>query len=64
MKLAWKQDCTVIFCFFPHSTTLAAPCELLMKRKIRLRIDVITPNLSRQVEEKQIQMKERLDAKA
>ena len=27
----------------PQSTTLAAPCELLMKRKIRSRIDLIRP---------------------
>ena len=48
----------------PQSTTGIAPCELLMKRKLRSRIDLIKPDISVKVEDSQSKMKERYDTKS
>ena len=38
----------------PHSTTAVAPCELLMKRRLRSRLDLIHPDVSKQAGETEI----------
>ena len=48
----------------PQGTTRVAPCELLMKRILRSRIDVVKPNLKNKVENNQLEMKTRKDTKA
>ena len=48
----------------PQSTTGMAPCELLMKRKLRSRIDLVKPDVSTKVERNQSKMKDRHDKKA
>ena len=45
----------------PQGTTGVAPCELLMKRTLRSRIDVVKPNLKNKVENNQLEMKTRKD---
>ena len=35
----------------PHTTTGIPPCELLMKRKLRSKLDLIFPNVHKRVEE-------------
>ncbi len=47
----------------PHSMTGLAPCELLMKRKLRSRLDLIHPDVSKKVESKQEQQKSTHDTK-
>ena len=37
----------------PHSTTGVAPCELLMKRRLRSRFDLLHPEVSKKVENQQ-----------
>ena len=37
----------------PHTTTGVAPCELLMKRRLRSRLDLLHPELSTRVESQQ-----------
>ena len=37
----------------PHSTTGVAPCELLMKRRLRSRFDLLHPEVSKKVESQQ-----------
>ena len=41
----------------PHSTTAVAPCELLMKHRLRSRLDLIHPNVTKKVESKQEKQK-------
>ena len=48
----------------PQSTTGLPPCELLMKRKLRSRVDSIKPDVRDKVERQQLEMKTRNDAKA
>ena len=45
----------------PHSTTGVAPCELLMGRKLRSRLDLLTPNLTGRVQHRQEKQKENHD---
>lgn len=47
----------------PQETTGKSPSELLMKRKIRTRLDLVRPNLSRTVKMRQSTMKQRSDLK-
>ena len=47
----------------PQATTGIAPSEILMKRKLRSRLDLLRPNLSAHVLDKQSEMKENYDAK-
>ena len=48
----------------PHSTTGEAPSVLLMKRRLRTRLDLVRPDLEAKVETKQGQMKDRHDSKS
>lgn len=41
----------------PHSVTNCTPAELLMKRQLRTRLSLVTPDLAKNVEEKQIKQK-------
>ena len=45
----------------PHATTGVAPCELLMRRKLRSRFDLLYPKVEGRVEERQIRQKEQHD---
>ena len=47
----------------PHSTTAVAPCELLMKRRLRSRLDLIHPDITKKVESKQEKQKSAHDTK-
>ena len=48
----------------PQSTTGIVPCELLIKRNFRSRIDLIKPDISVKVEDSQSKMKESYDTKS
>ena len=48
----------------PQSATGTPPCQLLMKRTIRSRIDVIKPDLKEKVQDKQMDMKNRHDQRS
>ncbi|CAH8452132.1 unnamed protein product, partial [Dicrocoelium dendriticum] len=56
-KLLWQ--CRIM----PHTTTDHSPCELLMGRRLRPRLDLIKPNLHRTVSKRQSMMKQRYDMK-
>ena len=45
----------------PQTTTGLAPCELLMKRKLKSRLDLVFPNIEEKVVEKQSKQKEHHD---
>ena len=45
----------------PHTTTGIPPCELLMKRKLRSKLDLIFPNVHKRVEENQQKQKQNRD---
>ena len=47
----------------PHSTTGAAPAELLMTRRLRMRLSLVKPDLAQVVESKQNKQKEYKDLK-
>ena len=47
----------------PHSTTGAAPAELLMRRRLRTRLSLVKPDLAQVVESKQNKQKEYTDLK-
>ena len=48
----------------PQSTTGVSPSELLQKRHLRSRIDMIKPDLSTSIQDKQVKMKKRHDIRA
>lgn len=41
----------------PHATTMKPPCELLLGRRIRTRLDFLRPNTAERVEKQQLQQK-------
>ena len=45
----------------PHATTNVSPCELLLKRKLRTRFDLMIPNTKQHVTSKQADQKQRHD---
>ncbi len=47
----------------PHSTTGISPSELLMGKKLRSRLDLLYPDISHQVEGKQLKQKSNHDKK-
>ena len=47
----------------PQATTGKSPMEVLNKRKMRSRLDLLHPSLQGKVHKKQIQMKEKHDSK-
>ena len=47
----------------PHTTTGIAPCELLMKRKLRSRFDLLYPEIGERVEKRQLKQSESHDRK-
>ena len=48
----------------PHATTGCAPSEMIMKRLLRSRLDLLKPNLQEDIMDKQIKMKFRHDKTA
>ena len=48
----------------PHSTTGVSPSELLIGRKLRTRLDLLRPDPSKRVEQKQLKQKTSHDSKA
>ncbi len=46
----------------PQSTTGVTPAELLQGRRLRTRLDMLTPSLTRQVEQRQSQQKHAHDS--
>ncbi|GAA51774.1 hypothetical protein CLF_106779 [Clonorchis sinensis] len=48
----------------PHTTTGQAPCELLMGRRLRTRLDLLRPDLALKVKQRQCSMKQNADKHA
>ena len=48
----------------PQSTTGVSPSELLVRRRLRTRLDLLKPNTAVTVEEKQLKQKHQHDARA
>lgn len=48
----------------PQTTTGLAPSEMLMKRKLKSRLDLVFPNVENQVQEKQYKQKQYHDKKS
>lgn len=45
------------YCITPHATTGLSPAELMMSRRLRSALDLILPDLSKKVQQKQLQQK-------
>ena len=52
------------YCTTPHTTTNVAPCELLMNRKIRTRLDLLYPDVESRVAKNVVQQKAMHDVHA
>ena len=48
----------------PQSTTGLTQSELMFRRQLRMRLDLVQPNIEQRVEEKQAKQKERHDERA
>ena len=55
------QKFLLMYRLTPQETTGKCPCELLLKRRIRSKLDQIRPDLSKKVKRKQTSMKSRTD---